>query len=117
MIELPAFHLNQVQLTSFRNAHFNNNDGYIKSLRAMKYSNITVVFSIIPILSIISLLVVFPPVKVAFADYNFGAAGDWGCSSNTNTVENGIAAKNTRKSLRTWRLFIPIDSYLLVEHN
>ena len=65
----------------------------------MEYSNIIVVFSIISILSIFNLLVVFAPVKIAFADYNFGAAGDWGCSSNTNTVENGIAAKRPERVL------------------
>src|SRR4051794_34895377 len=86
-------------MTSFRDANHNNNDDYIKSLRAMDSFNIIPVFPIISLLSVISLLVVFAPAKIAFADYNFGAAGDWGCSSNTNTVENGIAAKRPERVL------------------
>ena len=65
----------------------------------MYSSNIIAVLSIITLLSVINLLVVFAPAQIAFADYNFGAAGDWGCSSNTQTVENGIAAKRPERVL------------------
>ena len=61
--------------------------------------NIIAIFSIISLLSVINLLAVFAPAKIAFADYNFGAAGDWGCSSNANNVENGIAAKRPERVL------------------
>jgi hypothetical protein len=57
-------------------------------------SNMIVVYSVISFLLFLNLLVVFAPVKIAFADYNFGAAGDWGCSSNTRNIENGIVAKD-----------------------
>ncbi len=66
---------------------------------AMESSNIIAIISMVSLLSVINLLVVFAPAKIAFADYNFAAAGDWGCSSNTNAVENGIAAKRPERVL------------------
>ena len=65
-------------------------------------SSIAIVpFCIISFLLLVSLLGTFAPEKIVFAlaDFNFGAAGDWGCSSNTNNVENGIAAKNPERVL------------------
>jgi hypothetical protein len=62
-------------------------------------SNMIVVYSVISFLLFLNLLVVFAPVKIAFGDYNFGAAGDWGCSSNTRNIENGIVAKKPERVL------------------
>jgi hypothetical protein len=61
--------------------------------------NMIVVYSVLSFLLFLNLLVVFAPVKIAFADYNFGAAGDWGCSSNTRNIENGIVAKKPERVL------------------
>ncbi|HEY7109056.1 MAG TPA: LamG-like jellyroll fold domain-containing protein, partial [Nitrososphaeraceae archaeon] len=35
----------------------------------------------------------------ALADFNFGAAGDWGCTSNTKNVESGIVARSPERVL------------------
>ena len=33
------------------------------------------------------------------ADFNFGAAGDWECNSNTQNIKNGISSKNPERVL------------------
>ena len=33
------------------------------------------------------------------ADFNFGAVGDWGCSSNAQNIKNGISSKNPERVL------------------
>src|ERR1044071_3073080 len=65
------------------NFRLNNVDGYLAYL-IMSFSILT--FSIIS----------FVPVH-ALADYNFGAAGDWGCNSNTEKTVNNIDAKNPER--------------------
>ena len=70
------------------------------SLYYLTSSTAIVPFCIISFLLLVSLLGIFAPEKIVFAlaDFNFGAAGDWGCSSNTKNVEN-IAAKNPERVL------------------
>ena len=55
----------------------------------------------ISFLLVLGLPVILNPDNYAFAldDFNFGAAGDWGCSSNTQNIENGIISKNPERVL------------------
>jgi hypothetical protein len=64
-------------------------------------SNFLIIFSMTSFLLVLSLPVILNPTNYAFAlaDFNFGAAGDWGCSSNTQKIENGIVAKSPERVL------------------
>lgn len=54
---------------------------------------LTIAILLIASVYIISLL----PAQGAVPDYNFGAAGDWGCSSNTDKTVDNIDAKNPER--------------------
>jgi hypothetical protein len=68
---------------------------YLSSSKAI------LLFCVISFVLHVSLLGIFTPTKIAFvfADLNFGAVGDWGCSSNTHNIKNGISSKNPGRVL------------------
>ena len=44
-------------------------------------------------------IISFEPAHAAIADYNLDAAGDWGCSSNTDNTVGNIDGKNPERVL------------------
>jgi hypothetical protein len=54
---------------------------------------------ILSLLIAVFTIISFGPAHAAIADYNFAAAGDWGCSSNTDKTVDNVDGKNPERVL------------------